>query len=166
MNIEQILELMEELLDKSSAVPFSNKRMIDCEQMREYVETIRLNMPSEMKKAKDTARDRENIIAQANKEAEEIIKKAEEKAKVIVSQQEIVKQADEIANDQIQRAMKQADTIISEAVSKDKDIRNALASKLESVLSDAQRVLTRNLNEVTSTKEAVLSIGTADENDK
>lgn len=166
MNIEQILELMEELLDKSSSVPFSNKRMIDCEQMREYVETIRLNMPSEMKKAKDTARDRENIIAQANKDAEDIIKNAEEKAKIIVSQQEIVKQADEIANDQIQRAMKQANQIVSDAVSKDKEIRNALASKLENVLTDAQRVLTRNLNDVTATKEAVLNIGVAENSDE
>lgn len=166
MNIDEILDLMEGLLDKSSSVPFSNKRMIDCEQMREYVDTIRLNMPAELKKAKDTARDRENIISEANKEAEEIIKKAEERAKVLVSEQEILKQADDVANDQIKRAMQQADQIVAEAVSKDKDIRNALASNLNKVLSDAQRVLTRNLNEVTATKDAVMSIGVADDEKK
>ena len=32
MNIDEILDLMDGLLDKSSSVPFSNKRMIDCEQ--------------------------------------------------------------------------------------------------------------------------------------
>lgn len=162
MNIDEILNLMEGLLDKASTVPFSNKKMIDCEQMREYIDTIRLNMPAELKKAKDTARDRENIIAEANKEAEEIIKKAEERAKVLVSEQEIIKQADDVANDQIKRAMQQADQIVSEAIAKDKDIRNALAANLDKVLSDAQRVLTRNLNEVTATKDAVLSIGVAD----
>lgn len=166
MNIDEILDLMDGLLDKSSSVPFSNKRMIDCEQMREYVDTIRLNMPAELKKAKDTARDRENIISEANKEAEEIIKKAEERAKVLVSEQEILKQADDVANDQIKRAMQQADQIVAEAVSKDKDIRNALASNLNKVLSDAQRVLTRNLNEVTATKDAVMSIGVADDEKK
>ena len=162
MNIDEILNLMEGLLDKASTVPFSNKKMIACEQMREYIDTIRLNMPAELKKAKDTARDRENIIAEANKEAEEIIKKAEERAKVLVSEQEIIKQADDVANDQIKRAMQQADQIVSEAIAKDKDIRNALAANLDKVLSDAQRVLTRNLNEVTATKDAVLSIGVAD----
>lgn len=162
MNIDEILNLMEDLLDNSSSVPFSNKRMIDCEQMREYVESIRLNLPAELKKAKDTARDRENIIAEANKEAEGIIKQAEERAKVLVSEQEIIKQADDVANDQLKRAMKQADQIVAEAVSKDRDIRNALASNLDEVLSNAQRVLTRNLNEITATKEAVLNIGVAD----
>lgn len=162
MTTEEILNLMEELLDTASSVPFSNKKMIDCEQMREYVESIRLNMPTEVKKAKDTARDRENILAEANKEAENIIKQAEERAKVLVSEQEIIKQADDVANDQLKRAMKQADQIVAEAVSKDRDIRNALASNLDEVLSNAQRVLTRNLNEITATKEAVLNIGVAD----
>ena len=167
MTIEEILDLMEDMLDNASSVPFSNKKIIDCEQMREYVDSIKLNMPTELKKAKDTARDRENILAEANKEAEEIIKTAEERAKVLVSKEEIVNQADEVANDQIKRAMKQADQIVAEAISKDRDIRNALASNLNKVLSDSQRVLTRNLNEITATKEAVLRIGAADgENDQ
>lgn len=162
MNTDEILDLMDGLLDKSSAVPFSNKRMIDCEQMREYIDTIRMNFPTEVKKAKDTARDKEKIIAEANKTAEEIIKKAEERAKVLVSEEEILKQAGEVANDQLKRAKEQADQIIAEAVSKDRDIRSALASNLNKVLSEAERVLNRNLNEVTATKEAVLKLGSAE----
>ncbi len=163
MNIDEILDLMDGLLDKSSAVPFSNKRMVDSEQMREYIDTIRLNMPTEVKKAKDTARDRENILAEANKNAEEIIKLAEERAKVLVSEQEIIKQAGEVANDQLKRAKEQADQIVADAMTKDREIRNALASNLNKVLSDAERVLTKNLNDVTATKEAVLSIGSSEE---
>ncbi|MBQ9375863.1 MAG: ATPase [Ruminococcus sp.] len=162
MNMDEILDLMDGLLDKSTSVPFSNKRVIDCEQMREYVDTIRVNYPAEMKKAKSTARDREKIIAEANKRAEEIIKKAEERAKVLVSEQEIIKEAGELANDQLKRAKEQADSIVSQAVEKDKEIRNALATKINKTLSDAERVLTRNLNEVAATKEAVLGIGTAE----
>ena len=121
--------------------------MIDCEQMREYIDTIRLNFPTELK-AKDMARDKEKIIAEANKNAEEIIKKAEERAKVLVSEQEIIKEAGEIANDQLKRAKEQADLIIADAIAKDRDIKSALASNLNKVLSDAERVLNRNLNEV------------------
>ncbi len=162
MNIDEILDLMDGLLDKSSSVPFSNKRMIDCEQMREYIDTIRLNFPTELKKAKDMARDKEKIIAEANKNAEEIIKKAEERAKVLVSEQEIIKEAGEIANDQLKRAKEQADLIIADAVAKDRDIKSALASNLNKVLSDAERVLNRNLNEVTAVKDAIIKIGSAE----
>ena len=162
MNIDEILDLMDGLLDKSSSVPFSNKRMIDCEQMREYIDTIRLNFPTELKKAKDMARDKEKIIAEANKNAEEIIKKAEERAKVLVSEQERIKEAGEIANDQLKRAKEQADLIIADAIAKDRDIKSALASNLNKVLSDAERVLNRNLNEVTAVKDAIIKIGSAE----
>ena len=50
MTVEEILELMDELLDKSSSVPFSQKKMIDVEQMREYIDSIRLNLPGEIKR--------------------------------------------------------------------------------------------------------------------
>ena len=80
MTVEEILELMDELLDKSSSVPFSQKKMIDVEQMREYIDSIRLNLPGEIKRAKDMTRDKKNILTEANKEAEEIVKKAKDKA--------------------------------------------------------------------------------------
>ena len=81
MTVEEILELMDELLDKSSSVPFSQKKMIDVEQMREYIDSIRLNLPGEIKRAKDMTRDKKNILTEANKEAEEIVKKAKDEAK-------------------------------------------------------------------------------------
>lgn len=159
MKIEEILDLMDGLLDKSSSVPFSNKKMIDCEQMREYIDSIRLNMPGEIKRAKDMTRDKNNIISEANKKSEEIIRKAEERAKVLVSEQEVIKQATEIAKEQLKRAKEQADEIVAQAVAKDKDIRNALAANLDKVLSDAEVVLNKSLSDVTSTKSAVLKIG-------
>lgn len=159
MKVEEILELMDGLLDKSSSVPFSNKKMIDCEQMREYIDSIRLNMPGEIKRAKDMTRDKNNIISEANKQSEEIIRKAEERAKVLVSEQEIIKQAAEIAKEQMKRAKEQADEIVAQAVAKDKDIRNALAANLDKVLSDAETVLNKSLSDVMSTKAAVLKIG-------
>ncbi len=158
MKVEEILDLMDEMLDKSSQVPFSNKKMIDCEQMREYIDSIRLNMPGEIKRAKDMEKDQKRLLDEANKEAEGIIRKAEERAKALVAEQEILKQAAEIGKEQIKRAQEQADEIVSQAVAKDNDIRNALAANLERTLSEAEKVLSASLADVTSTKEAVLRI--------
>ena len=44
MTVEEILELMDELLDKSSSVPFSQKKMIDVEQTTVFV-VIKLSIP-------------------------------------------------------------------------------------------------------------------------
>lgn len=162
MNIDEIIEMMEELLDNSSAVPFSNKKMIDCEQMRDYIDNIRLNLPGEIKKAKETQSNKDAIIAEANKEAEEIKKKADqvveaakEKAKQIVSETEIIRQAKEYAGQMIRQAQEQADEIVASARDKDAEIRRALSESVNKTLSDAQNVLQKNLEDVTATMEAV-----------
>ena len=114
MTVEEILELMDELLDKSSSVPFSQKKMIDVEQMREYIDSIRLNLPGEIKRAKDMTRDKKNILTEANKEAEEIVKKAKDEAKKLVAQEEIIKQAADYAKQIAAEANKQAADIVEQ----------------------------------------------------
>ena len=53
MSIDEILEEMDELLDKAGSVPFvSHKKVIDGERMRELINDVRLNMPHELKEAK------------------------------------------------------------------------------------------------------------------
>ena len=146
MTVEEILELMDELLDKSSSVPFSQKKMIDVEQMREYIDSIRLNLPGEIKRAKDMTRDKKNILTEANKEAEEIVKKAKDEAKKLVAQEEIIKQAADYAKQIAAEANKQA----------------ALSENLNKSLSEAAEVLTKSLKDVNTTRDAVSKIGAAE----
>ena len=153
MTVEEILELMDELLDKSSSVPFSQKKMIDVEQMREYIDSIRLNLPGEIKRAKDMTRDKKNILTEANKEAEEIVKKAKD---------EIIKQAADYAKQIAAEANKQAADIVEQAKAKDKAIREALSENLNKSLSEAAEVLTKSLKDVNTTRDAVSKIGAAE----
>ena len=158
MTVEEILELMDELLDKSSSVPFSQKKMIDVEQMREYIDSIRLNLPGEIKRAKDMTRDKKNILTEANKEAEEIV----DEAKKLVAQEEIIKQAADYAKQIAAEANKQAADIVEQAKAKDKAIREALSDNLNKSLSEAAEVLTKSLKDVNTTRDAVSKIGAAE----
>ncbi len=162
MNFDEIIEMMEDLLDNSSAVPFSNKKVIDCEQMRDYIDTLRLNLPGEIKKAKETQSNKDAIIADAKKEAENIKKQADElveaakdKAREIVSETEIIRQAKEYAAQMIRQAQEQADEIVASAKDKDAEIRRALSDSVNTSLSDAKNVLEKNLRDVVATIEAV-----------
>lgn len=70
MTIDEILEMMDELLDKAVTVPFSNKKsMVDTDKLREYIDNIRYNLPSEIRKAKEMVADRSEIISEANAKA-------------------------------------------------------------------------------------------------
>lgn len=173
MNIDEIFEMMEELLDNSSAVPFSNKKMIDCEQMRDYIDNVRLSLPQEIKKAKETQENKDVIIAEANKEAEEIKKKADlaveaakEKARELMSESEITRQAKEYAAKIIREAQEEADRIVAEATDKDAEIRKALSANVNGTLSEAQGILQKNLNDIASLMAAVEKLNAEPKNEE
>lgn len=80
MSIEEILEAMDDELDRSKNIPLTGGRsLIDVEQFRELVKQVRLNLPGEIKQAQALVNDRRVIINDAKAEAESIIRKAEEK---------------------------------------------------------------------------------------
>ena len=145
MKIDEILDLMDELLDKAVTVPFTNKKtLVDTEKLREYIDSIRYNLPADIKKAKELQNDKAIIMTEANKKAEVIIKKAEDRAKVLVSNEEILKQAKE-----------QAAEITAQAYSMDRDIRNAMSEKIDNVLTSTEESLTSALNSIKNTRNAV-----------
>lgn len=169
MKIEDILKQMDQLLDEASSFPFTNKKQIDADQMREYIDTLRYNMPAELQRAKDTEENKKKIIADANKQAEDVINKAKEKAQQIVSESALVKQAqaqaEEImanANSEAEETIKaaniKAEQIVLDAIDKDTQIRTMLANDLDRVLTNAEDILTQNLEDVKRTKEAVLNV--------
>ena len=94
MNVEELLDLMEETLEAGSAVPFtSSKRVVDVDRMRDIIDEVRNNMPDEVRESKKIVNDREQIVKNARIEAEGIIQQAEERARTLVSEQEIVKRS-------------------------------------------------------------------------
>lgn len=145
MTIDEILEMMDDLLDKAVTVPFSNKKsLVDTEKLREYIDNIRYNLPTEIKRAKEMVADRSEILTDANSQAEEIIKQAEERAKKLVSESEIVIRAQEAAND-----------LTAQAKAMDQSIRKAMTEKLEDTLGQSEKALQKALNEVHSMQNAV-----------
>ena len=107
MNIDEILDEMDELLDKAHGVPFAaHKAMIDGERMRELINDVRLNIPQEIKRAKLIDYDCKRIMKEAEAKAEGIVRRAEERAKAIVSQEAIVKDAKKSAEDMLLKAKK------------------------------------------------------------
>ena len=82
MNIEDILDDMDDLLDRSRPIPFAaHKAIIDADHMRELLNAAHLNVPAEIKRAKLIDSDCDRIINEARQKAESIIQDAEARAK-------------------------------------------------------------------------------------
>ena len=143
MNIEELLEQFDEVLDSGIKIP-GKKTLVDVEKLRAVVDDIRLNIPNEIRQARGIVADRADIITTAKREADGIIRNAEERAKAIVAQEEIVKMAQEKATE-----------IIANAQAKSKEMRRAAQDFVDDIMRRADEGLTSNLGEIRKTRAAL-----------
>ena len=67
MEIFTLLENIEDILEKSKGVPFSNKVLVDKEEILEIISELRLKLPEELKQAKWIKEERQRILVEAQK---------------------------------------------------------------------------------------------------
>ena len=108
MEILAVLETLEDVVEKSANVPFIGKCLVDKEEILEIIKEIRLKLPDDIKQAKWVKEERQRILLEAQKEANNIIKDAENKISSLIDEHEITKKAYEQANEIISSAQKNA----------------------------------------------------------
>ena len=175
--LNDLLLRLDETIDNGATVPFSNKKMVDGDQLHELEDEVRMSMPPEIKRAQELEQQRKTILENANKEADEIRRSAEgDKAAIIteakaeadrlVSEQEIIDRAKQYAKDEVEkanqdaadiisRAQTEADNIITDAQNKKQSIMNAMVASINSTLAEAAELLDADVNRLTKSLEDV-----------
>lgn len=143
MTVEELLDQVDDMLDKAWSFPLSGgKCLMDAEHLRNIVDDIRGNMPSEVRQAKAIVADRGDIVATAKREAEEIIRAAEERARRMTAQEEIVKNSQQKANE-----------ILTQAQQKSREMRKGASDFSEDLLRRTEEVLAQRLSEVREARQ-------------
>ena len=134
MEIMEIIDMMEETIDKATVVPLSGKIVVDKEDLLDYIQEMRLVFPDELKEAKWVKEERERILAEAQTRSETMIKNAEEKVVQMIDEHEITKQAVEQANQMVNEAQTKAMEIKTDCDQYADDILNDLEKRLDMLL--------------------------------
>lgn len=164
--VEKSLADIEALLEEAKAVPFSNKVVVDQEEILKLVEDIRLNMPGEITQAKRIAQERRDILDKAQLDAEEIIDKARQRADIMIEEHQITKEAKCAAEDIFRQTKAEADTILSTAKRNaeevtqkaekwSNDIRRNASAYVETIIRDTDETLTRSVNDIRKLRQSV-----------
>lgn len=144
MEILSILETLEDVVEKSVSVPFSGKCMVDREEILEIIKEMRLKLPDDIKQAKWVKEERQKILLEAQKEANNIVKDAENKIASLVDEHEITKKAYDQANEIVSNAQKNAREIRLGT----KEYADGVLKKVEEILEDTLEVIKVNREEV------------------
>ncbi len=142
MSIDQILNEMDETLVDSTGLPFSGgKRLVDVEHIRDLMSEIKLSLPEEVRQAKAIVKDRTEIIENARKEADAIVRRAQDRAEMLVSESEVVKASEARAAEQLSAAAQQT-----------KELRRQAKEYCEGVLRQAEDGLAKKARDLHDTR--------------
>ena len=153
MNVDELLDTIEETLEEGASIPLSGgKRVVDVDKVRDFLDEVRLNLPGEIRQAKGIVNDRAQILSDAKAEAEAIVKKAEERAAVLVSDQEVLKAAEQKAAELMATAQSEARTM---RLTVTDYCENMLKNTEDTMLANAAQVKTVRTNLRQKAKSAV-----------
>jgi cell division septum initiation protein DivIVA len=144
MEIFTLLEELEDILENSKSVPFSGKSVVDKDEILEIIKEVRLKLPEELKQAKWIKEERQRILVEAQKEADDIVKEAENRIISMINENEITKKAYEKKAEIIETANE-----MSREISKGtKDYADNILQGLEVALEDALKIIQNNRKEL------------------
>lgn len=93
-DILQLVDRLEELLDRSARLPLSNRVMLDADACLKIIDQMRISIPHEIKQAQDVLQERDKYAAQAHEEARRIIAQAVEDAAKQADEHKVRKEAE------------------------------------------------------------------------
>lgn len=145
MEIFTLLETLEDIMERSRTIPFTDKGIVEKDEVLEIIKEIRLKLPDELKQAKWIKEERTRILQESQKEADDIVKEAENRIISMIDEHEITRKAYEQKAEIIETANE-----MSREISKGtKDYADSILANLETAINDVMV----SLNETISTIE-------------
>jgi vacuolar-type H+-ATPase subunit H len=146
MAIDEILDEIEHLLLEAGRVPFTNKRVIEEDDMVRLIDELRDELPKEIQEANSLVRDREQIIADAKREANNIVEQAKMYAIKLTDEHEVVKIAQTQAKEIVEKSMQNSKELKENSLEYADEVFKHLASNISSALDVIQKAHA-NLNQ-------------------
>lgn len=143
MRVDELISELQDLVADSKTLPLSGgKVIVDAEKIYDILDEIQDTLPAEVRQAKNIVADRSQIIAEAKKEADDIIRAAEERKKQMIEQSEVMREA-----------KAESAELINAAKAKSAEIRKAANDYVENIMKRTDDAITAQLTELRKTRQ-------------
>lgn len=144
----ELIEMMYAMVAEAKRMPLAaDKCIIERDNMLSMLEELRDSLPGEMEEARRLWEAKDEFIASAKREAEQIRMAAEEQARQIVEQEEIVKLA---------RA--RADEVVTAASAKQSELFQVVNVRIDQTVAESEVALANALNQVRNLRSALRGV--------
>ena len=148
-DIIELLDILYGMVNEAWSVPLGNdKCIIEREKAIEIINEIKVNLPTAIAEAQRLVSARDEFIGNAKREAEAMRKNAEEQARIMIEEQEIVRVARAKSNE-----------MISSAEAKSKELRRVASEYVEQIMSETERSMMEALATVQNAHNSFKALG-------
>ena len=142
MDVLVLIDKLDDLVHNAKQVPLTDQVRVDKEEIYDLLDQMRATIPEEIKQARWIVKERQEMLAEAKREAERIVKDGRERAERLIADEEIVKAAERAAED-----------IIEDARAQEREIRLGAEDYADEILDTLETNLTKFINAVQRGRE-------------
>ncbi len=140
--IEELITKLYDMVQDARSLPLgADKCIIERDKVLDMLDEISNLMPAELKQAKTVVDSRNELIAKAKREAEGIQRQAQAKARQLICQEEIYKEA-----------QVQAEEMIANAQNKIKELKQVTNDYVDDSLKNTEDAIAEALAQVRETR--------------
>ena len=152
-NIEQIISALYDMVQDARGLPLgADKCIVERDKVLDMLDEIINQLPVELKQARTIVESRNELIGQARREAENLIRQAQEKADELVAEEAIYKEA-----------KRQCQDMVLQTQARMADLRKASNDYMDDALRRTEESIALSLEDVRSTREKFMALVEAQE---
>ena len=153
-HIEDIISALYDLVQDARALPLgADKCILERDKVLDMLDEIIAALPGELKQSRTIVESRNELIGQARREAESIIRQAQVKAKEMIAEEAIY-----------QEAKRQCQEMVNMTQAKIADLRKASNDYMDDALRRTEEAIAQSLNEVRDTRVKFRALTEAQDN--
>ena len=139
MKTEKLLEDLEVIIESSSRIPMTTKRMVEEDEIMRIIDSIQESLPLELEESRRIVADKDKVLADAQRQAETLIDQAKDYIAKLTAESELVKQAQEQANQIINAANQSSEELKSSSIQYAGDVLKYVENNLEKTLESLRQ---------------------------
>lgn len=155
-NIEDIIGALYDLVQDARAMPLAaDKCILERDQVLDMLDEVIAELPGELKQSRTIVESRNELISQARREAEGILRQAQDQAKQLVTKEAIY-----------QEAKRRSEDLVNQTQAKINQLRKAGNEYMDDALRRTEETIAQALDEVRDTRMKFRTITEAQEQRK
>ena len=139
MDVLVLIDKLDDVVHNARPVPLTDQVRVDREEIYDLLDQMRATIPEEIKQARWIVKERQEMLAEAKREAERIVREAREQQARLISDEEVTKQAERAADEIVEDARTREREIRLGAEDYADEILNTLEVNLQKFLAAVQR---------------------------